>query len=292
MFANTIEKYSPGRAAQIRTRYPRSQNSNSSAMAMGNAAYTAAVAVNTAANAMSTDGDEYDMVQDLPSNAKYGPNKARRDREQADEKAMQDVMSLSGKELPKEEREKIVARARKIVAETPDRAKKITGLSMLAGHVAAAGDKELAAEIMKDAAAFVNPNPRNYQDFLFNWMLAGGYASADPEKAYPLLQDTISRANETIEAFVKVAEFIDVSGEMVADGEVQVGAFGSSMIRGLTGELGIADSTVKLLARADFEKTCGLANRFDRPEVRMLARMMVLRAVLDEKKAEKRDLDY
>jgi hypothetical protein len=258
---------------------------------MTNSAYTAmtANAMNTAANASYDD----DMVYTSNSMSNSARNSAGDERAKANEKVLQDVMSLGEKKLPKEEREKIVTQARKIIAETPGRDKKIMVLSALAGQVAAGGDKELAAEIMKDAASFVNTNPRNYQDFLFNWMLAGGYAAADPEKAFPLLEDTISRANDTIAAFVKVAEFIDISGEMIDDGEVQVGAFGGSMIGGLTGELGMADSTVKLLVQADFEKTCALANRFDRPEVRMLAKMIVLRAVLDEKKStENIDADY
>jgi hypothetical protein len=52
------------------------------------------------------------------------------------------------------------------------------------------------------------------------------------------------------------------------------------MVRGLTGELGMADSTIQLLAKADFTKTKNLTNRFDRPEVRVLAKMMVIRAIL------------
>ena len=107
----------------------------------------------------------------------------------------------------------------------------------------------------------------------------------DPQKAFPILEDTIGRANETIAAFVKAAEFIDVGEEMIVDNEVQVGAFGGQMIRGLTGELGVASSTIDVLARADFQKTKDLTNRFDRPEVRILAKMMVLRAVLREKPA-------
>ena len=52
-------------------------------------------------------------------------------------------------------------------------------------------------------------------------MLAGGYAEVNPDKAFPLLESTILRANDTISAFVKVAEFIDVNEEIIADGEVQ-----------------------------------------------------------------------
>src|SRR4030095_9606799 len=90
--------------------------------------------------------------------------------------------------------------------------------------------------------------------------------------------------NDTLSAFVKVAEFIDINDEMIDDGEVQVGMFGGSMMRELTGELGMADSTIKSLARADFAKTVNLTNTFDRTEIRVLAKMLVLRAVMDKKK--------
>ena len=108
--------------------------------------------------------------------------------------------------------------------------------------------------------------------------------------AFPLLEETIGRANETLEAFVKVGEFVDVAEEMIQDGEVQVGAFGGQMISGLTRELGMADATIQVLAKADFGKTKALTNRFDRAEIRILAKMMVLRAVLDPRKGAKPDV--
>lgn len=154
-------------------------------------------------------------------------------------------------------------------------------MSLLATQVAKLGDKDLAAEIMLDAERLVNPNPKNYQDYLLSWMLASGFAETDPEKAFPLLESTILRANDTINAFVKVAEFIDVQEELIDDGEIQVGMFGGSMIRELTGELGMASGTIRSLVRSDFVKTKNLTNAFDRAEVSVLARMMVLRAVLD-----------
>lgn len=171
--------------------------------------------------------------------------------------------------------------------QTAGRDKKILGLSMLAAQVAKMGDKELANEIMRDAERLVNPAPKNYQDFMLMWMLASGYASVEPEKAFPLLEDTIGRANETLAAFVKVGEFIDVAEEMIQDGEVQVGVFGGQMVRGLTRELGMADATIQVLAKADFGKTKNLTNGFDRTEIRVLAKMMVLRAVLGPKAAPK-----
>jgi hypothetical protein len=77
---------------------------------------------------------------------------------------------------------------------------------------------------------------------------------------------------------------------MIDEGEVQVGAFGGQMIRGLTSELGMADNTLRTLARADFKKTRALSNRFDRTEVRILAKMMILRAVLGEGEKPKAEM--
>ena len=136
---------------------------------------------------------------------------------------------------------------------------------------------------MRDAERLVNPLPKNYRDFLLSWLLASGYAEANPDKAFPLLESTILRANETISAFVKVAEFIDVNEEMISNGEFQVGAFGGTMLRGMTRDLGIAKTTLVSLAKADFPKTKAVTESFDRIEVRVLAKMLVLRALLDEK---------
>ena len=194
---------------------------------------------------------------------------------------MAKLKDLGSKPLPKEEREKVVEQARKIISQTPGKEKKVVALSLLAAQVVKMGDKELADDIMNDAERLVQPQPKNYQDFLLSWMLASGYAEANPNKAFSLLESTILRANDTIAAFVKVAEFIDTNDELIDDGEVQVGMFGGDMIRQITGELGMASGTIKSLSKADFAKTKNLTNTFDRTEIRVLAKMMVLRAVLD-----------
>ena len=270
-FASQIEKFAPGRAAQIRSKF---RKKNGSGSGYANSVKTMSISTGSGLSNSNTG---------IASNSMGQAELDRQEREKTEKKMMEDVASLGSKPLPKEERDKIVAQARKIIAETPGKDKKIAALSLLAAQVAKAGDKELAGEIMRDAERMVNPQPKNYQDFLLSWMLASGYAEADPDKAFPLLESTILRANDTIAAFVKVAEFIDVNDELVADGEVQVGMFGGSMIRRLTSELGMASGTIRSLAKADFGKTKNLTNTFDRTEIRVLAKMMVLRAVLDKR---------
>ena len=267
----SIEKYAPNRAAQIKARIARATGSRSG----GNGTMSNAATNASAARRMSNSS----------VNANYSGGEAIEEGPSEGDVLEQNIEKLSKGELPKEERDRVIAQARKILLQTQGRDKQITGLSMLAGQVAKAGDKELAAEIMRDAERLVNPSPKNYQDFVMTWLVASGYAETDPDRAFLILEDTIGRANTIISAFVQVGEFIDVTEEMISDGEAQVGAFGGGMIRGLGKELGIAEATIDKLARADLAKTKALTNRFDRPEVRVLAKMLVLRTVLGKKAA-------
>jgi hypothetical protein len=170
---------------------------------------------------------------------------------------------------------------------TPGRDKKVMGLSALAAQVARSGDKDLASEIMRDASSIVNPQPKNYQDFLLTWMLASGYSTVEPERSFSLLDETVGRCNEVLASAIRIAEFVDTNDEIVIDGEVQLGGFssgpGSSIVKSLTSALSGFDNTIQTLATTDFQRTRDLANRFDRPEARVLAKMLVLRAVLGSK---------
>jgi hypothetical protein len=256
---NLIEKFAPARAMQIRARFaPKNAGGTGEGEGKGTGITTGSTRIEAMTEAKVAEKNEQ-------------------------EEMMKSLKNLDGKKLPKEEREKVVGQARKIIASLPNKQAKILALSGLAAQVVKLGDKELAAQIMTDAQSLTNPQPKNYLDFMELWMLSSGLTATDAEKAFPVLEDTIFRLNDTLAAFVKVGEFIDVTGEMIDDGEVQVGTFGGSMIKEVTRGLGQADATLINLARADFARTKNLTNKFDRQEVRILAKMLVLRAVLGDK---------
>lgn len=199
------------------------------------------------------------------------------------ENAMDQLAKLNT-QLPKEEREKIVASARKTIGGIKDPNQKIMALTALALQISRLGDKELAVEIMDEGRNLVNLQPKNYLDFMKIWMLAGGYAPIDAGKSFTILEDAVFRLNETISAFIKVGEFMDVNGDIIDDGEIQVGSFGGEISRELLRNLGATDTTIRSLAVADFTRTRALANKFDRPEARILAKMLILRGVLGGEK--------
>ena len=275
-YLGNIEKYNPGRAAQIRTKF---SIENTDAHAAESREERVRVSAGLPPPPSPRISGGFTVRQSRGSDE---VRQAIEAREKAEQELMAEVMGLDKKELPKEERDKIIEKARELLTSTPSKDKKLLGLSALAAQVAKAGDKELASEIMRDAAALVSPSPKTYQDFLYTWMLISGYAEADPEKAFPLLEDTVFRLNEVIGSLIRVGEFIDTSGQMIVDGEVQVGAFGSGMAGSITRQLTIATPTVKSLMKTDLDRLYQIANRFDRVETRVLTKMIILRAALEK----------
>ena len=250
-----LEKYAPAQAAQIRQKF-------AAKIQPGNGRSDAVLTARTVAPPQSGIGNEQQEEQT---------------------QIMEGLQSVGAKQLSKEERQKVVGQARKITAGIKEPTERLFALSALAAQVAAA-DKELALQIMDEAKNSVNLQPKNYQEFLQIWLLVGGYAQVDANKAFPILEGAVFRINDTISAAVKVAEFVDTENEIVEDGEVQIGSFGSGMTRDLLRGLGTTDTTIKSLAKADFARTKALTNKFDRPEARILAKMLVLRGIFGEKR--------
>jgi hypothetical protein len=262
-YAKDVERFQPGRAIQIRSKIPPKAPGRPQQL--------------TSLRTASVTGYASGQMGNSAAAA------ARAQQDQNEKKMFDDVTKIGTGKLTQEQRDKIIQQARATIMSSPTRDKKVTGLSLLAAQVFKAGDKDLANELMRDASSFVATQPKNYQDFMLTWLLASGYATVDPDKSFSILEDTIVRGNGLIDAVIKLGEFIDVNEEVISDGELEVGAFGGSMIRGITGELGMADATIQTLTKADFDKMKIVANRFDRPEIRVLAKMLVLRSVLGKK---------
>ena len=250
---NNIEQLTPARAAQLRQR-TKAYNTNAN------------VSYSNTNSAISV------KIEDKVRKAK------------PEEETFETLKNLETKKLSDEERAKAIAEAGKMIEKIEDPNAKMMALSGLAVQIRKSGDKDLALEIMKQAESFVNQTPKSYVDYVQMWMLAGSYAQIEPDKSFPILESAVLNLNDTISAFIKVAEFIDTNGEIMEDGEVQVSGFGGGGItRELTGVMVMSGPTLKNLAEADFNRTRNLTNKFDRTEVRILAKMLVLRAMLGEK---------
>ncbi len=251
-YAKLIEKYSPSRASQIRQKFK----------------------------------DMKEIVENFSGLDIESGNEIRtgaEDDETSDEgEVFGELKSIEGAQVSAEQLAPLVTKARGLAASAPGRMEKVMILSAVATQIAKADHRELSIELMSEAAAQVPMNPKNYQDFMLMGALVSGYAHVDPERAFPIIEDAIMRGNGLISAFVRVGEFIDLNEEMIVDGEVQVGGFGGDFMPGMKAVLQMANPVIKPLAETDFARMAALTNRFDRPETRVLAKMLVLRALLDK----------
>jgi len=106
------------------------------------------------------------------------------------------------------------------------------------------------------------------------------YAVVDPPKAFALAERTVDRANRQISLLLLV------------DKVVKSGAIKKNEIRLEQPQLMTLDflvfqygKGVAALARADFNRTRSLAERFDRNELRLMAQLFVLRGLLEPQTA-------
>ncbi len=270
-YHSTIKAFSPSSAERLQRKYKDSISGSDKA----------ADAMKMAGDKMKEAGEK--MVDGGDFDGGISPDEKRA---AAEESRKQEILGkLNGKdfkELPKEEKQKIIEEAQRIISASKDPTEKIGGLSGLAATVKQLGDEKLASELMDEASLLVTRQPKNYIDYMQIWTLAVGYSQVEPNEAFPILENAIYQLNDTLEAFVKVGEFIDTAGDLVIENEVQLGSFGGAMTQGFLGQIGGSEGVIGNLAKADFAKTKGLADRFSRAELRILVKMMIMRSILDD----------
>lgn len=166
-------------------------------------------------------------------------------------------------------------------------------LAKTAGYVAVSerleqlGQKEAASEVLNEAFRSVTVNPRNHQEYLQTWTLAGALVDRQPERAFAMIEDLVFRLNGVVANFHGFAEFLDSNGEILDEGELQFGGFGGGMMNQMMRTLDSTGQIVRKLADTDLARTRALAERFDRPEIRVTARLLILKSFVSEKKPAK-----
>ena len=177
---------------------------------------------------------------------------------------------------------------RQSLAKIKNRTQRMTMMSQIASTLAERGEKDAAKELLTEAKKMVNAQPKFWAHYAENLVVAQAYTRIDPAISFEMLENMIFHLDDTISGGVKVAEFI--AGETVMrDNELRLSGIpgmGSMNILGGFGGRGgmdIAssfDKDIQLLARADFDRTAALTNKFSRPEIRLIAQMLIIGSLL------------
>ena len=172
---------------------------------------------------------------------------------------------------------------RKLLLTATTNEERIAILTQLAVAVAEKGDKKVALQLLEEARGF-SPGRARYSRQLFaRLQIIRAYAYVDPSQSLAILEPTIDQLNELIGAGITLGEFFGEE-EFVRDDEVMISFVGqlADMFQQQYGK------DLRLVAAADFPRMRDAAERFQRFEVRIMARLLVVQSILPQKEDESR----
>ena len=162
--------------------------------------------------------------------------------------------------------------ARRTLAGMKTDAERVNLLTQVAATAVKKNNQKLALQFLEEARALASRRAENYQQFELQLRVARGYAEVDSSRAVEMLAPGIEQLNELLAAAVILSGFelrVFKEGEMLLQGGGQL----SSMVM----RYGQALSAI---ANLDFERANTAADRFLRPDSRIVARLAIVRGLL------------
>jgi hypothetical protein len=140
------------------------------------------------------------------------------------------------------------------------------------------GDKKAASQLLEEARGLVDRQPDNEKEIEALLEVARGFALVEPARTFEMIDPLIDQANDMLTAAALLEKF-GQGGGVFRKGEM-------ILVHGLS-ELGGAHAryvkALSELARVDFDRTKAAADRFNRDEVRLVARIVVARSILSDR---------
>ena len=134
---------------------------------------------------------------------------------------------------------------------------------------------KLALQVLEDARQITNHRATGYDHFEQQLKVAHAFAAIDPARSFEVIDPGISQVNELLSAASILSGF---EINMFRDGEMTI--LGGN---GLTSTINRYGQELALLARSDFDRSEGMAGRFQFPEARIMARMAIVNGLLGVK---------
>ena len=168
-----------------------------------------------------------------------------------------------------------IAEVRKLLASQKTTDEKATALTELIIAVSKNGDKTAAARLLDEANQLLPSRLKHKTNLETTIRIGGAAAVLQPERAFGIIENGIAQANEIIAAGTLINDFYEYGAldndELLFDTIEQQGLEHTPNSVGL----------IKSLAAADFDRTVALADKFARPEIRIVVRYKIAQSLLD-----------
>ena len=166
-----------------------------------------------------------------------------------------------------------VSEARALALRLTSVEEQVVLLVQLAVSSAANGDKPLAFQLLGEAQALLPDRAASYGQLQAQMQIAGAYEDLDASKSTPIVEKVIDQVNELVSAALVLNGF-DVQGYF-RSGEFVI--TGGNPLNNMAQECGRALASG---ARNDLDRARSVAERFQRPEMRLIALLQIARAAL------------
>ncbi|MGI8655150.1 MAG: hypothetical protein ACR2LC_08025 [Pyrinomonadaceae bacterium] len=156
-------------------------------------------------------------------------------------------------------------------------------LAALAINAKEKGQQKLAQQLLDESRGAINPRPRNLAQLAAQFQVALAAALVDPAHSFVVVEPMVDQLNELVNAATVLGGFI--APEFIRDDEAMM-SFASKPIALLSAQY---NKELSALLSTDFERTKAVADRFQRNELRILARLLIARNVLAPPAATEED---
>jgi len=164
---------------------------------------------------------------------------------------------------------------RKLLPKIRSKEERARAMAELAVMLKENGEDNEAVSLLDEAAALVKIDLNDEKRTNALLAMLGAYAIVDPPKAFALAERTVDQANSQI-SFLMLVDRVIKSGA-IKKSEIVLEQPGIMPLDFLVFKYG---KGVAALAKADFNRTRALADRFDRNELRVMAQLMIVKGIL------------
>ena len=148
-------------------------------------------------------------------------------------------------------------------------------MSELATTLEKKGKHDEALSLLDEAQTLIKTGFENESQTNALLALVGAYALVEPAKAFGIIERTVDRANDEMAKLLLLDKFIGTG--IIKKGELSMQHSAMIPIDFAVFKYG---KSVATLANADFDRTRAAADRFERIELRLMARLLLAQALL------------
>ncbi len=166
--------------------------------------------------------------------------------------------------------------ARELIAQIRSSEHRVQQLIDLAAALTEKGNKQTALEVLQEAQSLMGSKARNQHELEAQLRIAGALSEFDVDRSFAMIGSAIDQINELIAATALVASF-GSSRSMIKDDEFVV----DSSLTIPFGFSSLSSRDIRTLAQVDFNRTRETFDKFQRPEIRIAAYLLMSGSILE-----------